>query len=67
VTVTGSEEVRKIKIICSIPKEQNFFVFRPFDITTVVITAPIFAEKEGYRNENILSCSMIPIKPIELK
>jgi hypothetical protein len=69
VTGVPEEEVRKIKIICSIPKEIEVIssFLDLFDITTVVITAPIFAEKEGYRNEIFFSCSMISDKPIELK
>lgn len=62
-------ELRKLRIICSVPKEievvSAFLDF--FDITTVVITAPTFAEKEGSRNEIFFACSMISDEPIELK
>ncbi len=63
------EEIRKLKIICSVPKEieviSSFLDF--FDITTVVIMAPTFAEKEGVRTEVFFACSMISDNPIELK
>ena len=63
------EEIRKLKVICSVPKEievvSAFLDF--FDITTVVITAPTFGEKEGSRSEVFFACSMISDNPIELK
>jgi hypothetical protein len=62
-------ELRKLKAICSVPKEieviSEFLDF--FDITTVVITSPTFSEKEGSRNEIFFACSMISDEPIELK
>jgi hypothetical protein len=63
------EEIRKVKAICSIPKEIEVIssFLDLFDITTVVITAPFFAEREGFRNEIFFACSMISDKPIELK
>jgi len=68
-TGVPESEIRKLKIICSIPKEievvSSFLDF--FDITTVVIMAPTFAEKEGSRTEVFFACSMISDEPIELK
>lgn len=69
--ITGApeEELRKLKKIISIPKEieiiSSFLDF--FDISTVVISAPSFAEKEGSRGEVIFGFQMYSDNPIELK
>lgn len=63
------EEIRKLRAICSIPKEvevvSEFLDF--FDITTVVINAPSYAQKEGSRGEIFFQLQMFSDKPIELK
>lgn len=70
-SVTGApeEEIRKLKAICSIPREieviSEFLDF--FDITTVVISAPSFAQKEGSRGEIFFQLQMYSDTPIELK
>jgi hypothetical protein len=70
-TVVGApeEEIRKLKAICSVPREievvSEFLDF--FDITTVVIVAPSFAQKEGSRGEIFFQMQMYSDTPIELK
>lgn len=63
------EEIRKIKAICSVPEEievvSEFLDF--FDITTVVISTPSFAQIEGVRGEILFNFQMYSDKPIELK
>ncbi|QHB38499.1 structural protein [Flavobacterium phage vB_FspM_lotta8-1] len=63
------EEIRKLSAICSVPREievvSEFLDF--FDITTVVISAPSFAQKEGNRGEILFSLQMYSDQPVELK
>lgn len=63
------EEIRKLKAICSIPKEievvSEFLDF--FDITTVVINSPSYSQKEGSRGEILFQMQMYSDQPIELK
>ena len=68
-TGVPEEEIRKLKAICSIPREievvSEFLDF--FGITTVVINAPSYSQKEGTRGEILFSLQMYSDEPIELK
>jgi len=63
------EEIRKLRAICSVPREievvSEFLDF--FGITTVVINQPSYSQKEGSRGEIIFQMQMYSDEPIELK